>query len=192
MINVTGARNIAGIFGTTAPVYYMSTDLVFSGNNTPLGGYTEDEMPCPISVAGRTFYEAEKIIQTCPESCIVRLGLPLGDSVTGDHGAIDWIAGRFKRNLPVTLFYDEYRSCVDCRTIGEMAVKMIHQELRGIYHFGGDKRWSLYDIGQYVIKQGNYQKTLLTGIMRAQEKNGPPRIGDVSLNSQKMRTRLLN
>jgi dTDP-4-dehydrorhamnose reductase len=186
-MNVHGTRNIADVFGDDIPIIYMSTDLVFSGNNPPPDGYSETDRPDPISVAGKTFAEAEKYILKRPNCCIVRLGLPLGDSINGNKGAVDWIESRFKRRLPVTLFFDEYRSCVSCEAIGSIAVAILNLKLKGLFHFGGEKGWSLYEIGKYVLRKGNYPSGLLNGIMRNQEKGGPPRIGDVSLNSTKMK-----
>ncbi|MBD3345340.1 MAG: sugar nucleotide-binding protein [Chitinivibrionales bacterium] len=185
MLNVGGARVVVEVFGDI-PVFFMSTDLVFSGENPPHNGYAEEHIPDPISMAGKTFREAEKVIQKCREWCIIRLGLPLGDSVTGDKGAVDWIESRFKRNLPVTLFHDEFRSCISCDEIGRMAVCALTKELRGIYHFGGAGAWSLHDIGRYVIEKGGYPDTLLTGIMRQEDIGGPPRIGDVTMKSSKI------
>jgi dTDP-4-dehydrorhamnose reductase len=187
-LNVHGTMAVADVFGNDIPILYMSTDLVFSGYNSPAGGYTEDDEPNPINVVGKTFASAEAYIQKCKDHCIVRLGLPLGDSIDGKKGAIDWIESRFRRNLPVTLFYDEYRSCVDCEEIVRMAIAALTLGLRGIFHLGGDRRWSLYDIGKYVLDRGGYAPALLNGIMRHQEENGPPRIGDVSLNSKKLRS----
>jgi dTDP-4-dehydrorhamnose reductase len=187
-LNVQGTRAVADVFGNDIPILYMSTDLVFSGYNSPAGGYTEDDEPNPINVVGKTFASAEAYIQKCKDHCIVRLGLPLGDSIDGKKGAIDWIESRFRRNLPVTLFYDEYRSCVDCKEIVRMAIAALTLGLRGIFHLGGDRRWSLYDIGKYVLDRGGYAPALLNGIMRHQEESGPPRIGDVSLNSKKLRS----
>jgi dTDP-4-dehydrorhamnose reductase len=186
-LNVNGTRAVVDTFGNDIPVLYMSTDLVFSGFNTPAGGYMEDDEPNPINVVGETFTIAETYIQTCRDYCIIRLGLPLGDSIGGTKGAVDWIENRFRRSLPVTLFYDEYRSCVDCEEIGSMAISALALGLRGLFHLGGVRRWSLFDIGKYVLDRGGHAPGLLNGIMRHQEENGPPRIGDVSLNSKKIR-----
>jgi len=138
-LNVSGTKAVVDVFGENASIIYMSTDLVFSGNNPPAGGYSEDHLPDPVSVAGKTFFEAEQILKKNNNFCIIRLALPLGDSVNGGKGAIDWIDGRFKRNLPVTLFHDEYRSCIICEEIADMAISVLINEIEGLYHFGGDK-----------------------------------------------------
>ncbi|MCF7972344.1 MAG: sugar nucleotide-binding protein [Phycisphaerae bacterium] len=188
-INVQGAAAMVRIFGDL-PMLYVSTDLVFSGANPPTGGYTEDHATDPVSVVGRTFVLAEQQIQAASKHCIVRLALPLGDSINGQKGAVDWIEHRFKRHLPVTLFYDEVRSCVSCDAIASVTLAMLTQKLTGLYHFGGPKPWSLYDIGVYVFERGSYDQTLFRGMLRHEEKDGPPRIGDVSLNSSKLKQAL--
>lgn len=189
-VNVGGTAAVAEVFGADASIYYMSTDLVFSGENPPSEGYAEIHTPDPISVAGKTFAEAESAVLVDQRHCVVRLALPLGESITGNKGAVDWIEGRFRRNKPATLFFDEYRSCVSCKAIGEMALGVLSGEMTGLYHFGGERPWSLYEIGKYVLKRGPYDSRLLKGMERSQEVNGPPRIGNVALDSRKLKEAL--
>ena len=191
-INVNGAKAITETFGTTCRIIYMSTDLVFSGEQPPENGYDEDHIPNPVSIAGKTFFQAEKILQEVENICILRLGLPLGDSITGDKGAIDWIKSRLTKNRPVTLFYDELRSCVRCEQIAEIVAPLLALKLNGLYHFGGNRSWTLHEIGQHVRDKYGVPKHLLKGIYRHEEKNGPPRIGDVSMNCTKLKNILNN
>ena len=72
--------------------------------------------------------------------------------------------------------------------IGDMVVAALKFKLSGIFHFGGHKTWSLYEIGKHVLENGGYSPDLLKGRMRDEEENGPPRIGDVSLNSKKLKS----
>ena len=188
-MNVNGAKTMVEVFGDL-PILYVSTDLVFSGTNPPSGGYTEDHPTDPVSVAGRTFTLAEKEIAKAENHCIVRVALPLGDSIQGQKGAVDWIESRFKRNLPVTLFYDELRSCIACDSLASITLVMLKYGLTGLFHLGGSKPWSLYDIGTYVLNKGPYNPDLFNGMYRHEEKNGPPRIGNVCLDSSKLKTTL--
>jgi len=185
-INVEGAKTITKVFGQSTRLIYLSTDLVFSGENPPPGGYAENAPLDPVSVAGKTFAKAEREISCSNNYCIIRLGLPVGKSVTGNKGGYDWIQSRFKRNLPVTLFYDEFRSCISCERIADMTIRMLKKEVQGIFHYGGQKSISLYELGKFILQQGNFPENLYKGIFRKDEKEGPPRIGDVTLNSQKI------
>jgi dTDP-4-dehydrorhamnose reductase len=185
-LNTEGARGIAQIFGAECHVLYASADLVFSGINAPMSGYVETSIPDPVSVAGSTIAAAENEIRTCARWCILRLGLPIGDSVTGTKGAVDFVDYRFRRGLPVTLFHDELRSCIGCDVIGEVVAESVRTGLEGLYHCGGPVSYSLYNVGEWVLKRGGYAHHLLKGCMRAEEKNGPPRMGNVALNSARL------
>lgn len=191
-LNAGGAKAVTEVFGECANIIYLSSDLVFSGNNPPENGYTEDCATDPVSVVGKTIFQSEQEIRKSKRWCIVRLGLPIGESITKTKGAVDWIEGRFKRKLPVTLFYDECRSCILCDDISEIIFLIIQKEICGLYHLGGKDVLSLFDIGELVLKNGNYSPDLLKSISRFEEKNGPPRIGNVALNSQKLMRAVLN
>ncbi|HEX7509791.1 MAG TPA: sugar nucleotide-binding protein [Chitinivibrionales bacterium] len=185
-INTIGAKNIVDVFSANAYLLFLSADLVFSGYNPPRDGYAETDEPCPVSVVGKTFANAEKHVLRAPRAAIVRLGLPMGNSVQGEKGAIDFIEGRFKRGLPMTLFYDEWRSCIDCAELASIIGEMFMHETTGVYHCGGPRPVSLYEIGEWILKRGGYDANLLKRMSRLEEKNGPPRMGNVHLNSKKL------
>ncbi len=113
----------------------------------------------------------------------------MGDSIGGDKGAVDWIESRFRRGLPVTLFHDEWRSCVDCEEVAEVAeivARRLDPPLRGLHHLGGPEPVSLHEIGLKVIERGGYERRLLRRMSRRDEIDGPPRIGNVHLDSSKL------
>jgi dTDP-4-dehydrorhamnose reductase len=185
-LNNEGTAAIAQVFGDTAAILFLSTDLVFSGDNAPPGGYTEAHTPDPVSIAGKTFLAAEKQLAGCPRCSIIRLGLPVGPSVTGDKGGLDWVESRFRKNRPVTLFTDEYRSVIDNRDAARCVVEFAVRRINGLFHLGGPTPISLHGLGKMIIEGGNYDPALLKGILRIDERNGPPRIGNVALCSKKI------
>ena len=185
-MNTEGTGLISELFGESSHIFYLSTDLVFSGNTPPPDGYAEDA-PCdPVSVAGRTFADAELTLARCPHHCIVRLGLPFARSITGDKGAIDWIDSRFRKGLPVTLFHDEIRSVIDGDIIVAAVILLLQHGVCGLFHCGGPIPMSLHGVGEYVLQIGGYPQNLLRSIARAEEIDGPPRVGNVTLNSGKL------
>ena len=187
-MNVTGTGVISSVFGRGSYVLYLSADLVFSGNNPPKGGYRETFLPDPVSFAGKTFVAAEKIVALLPDACILRLGLPIGASITGDKGAFDFVDSRLRRGLPMTLFHDELRSCISTETIATVVINLLSQQAKGLFHCGGDAPRSLHEVGKRVLDEGGYPAPLLKTMSRFEEKNGPPRMGNVSLNSDKLKS----
>jgi dTDP-4-dehydrorhamnose reductase len=184
-INVTGARNIVSIFSESCYIMYVSADLVFSGDYASTKGYEESAKPDPISVVGKTYLLAENEIAQAPRHAIVRIGLPMGDSIQGAKGAIDFIESRLKRGLPMSLFHDEYRSCIGCEDLADGVASLFSMGVEGLFHVGGPHAVSLYEIGERILKRGNYRKEALRKQSRKDEVNGPPRIGNVHLNSGK-------
>ncbi len=184
-INVNGSKNIVSVFSTSSYIMYLSADLVFSGNNPSASGYIETDKPDPVSVVGKTYALAEKEIAGAARHSIIRIGLPMGDSIQGEKGAIDFIEGRLRRGLPMSLFHDEYRSCIDCDDLADAVVSLLSLEAEGLYHVGGPRPVSLYEIGERILRRHNYRRDALRKWSRADDVNGPPRIGNVHLNSSK-------
>jgi dTDP-4-dehydrorhamnose reductase len=109
----------------------------------------------------------------------------MGDSIQGKKGAIDFIEGRLSRGLPMSLFHDEYRSCIPCDDLANAVVSLFSMEVEGLFHIGGPRPVSLYEIGERILQRGKYRKESLRKLSRKDDVNGPPRIGNVHLNSSK-------
>jgi dTDP-4-dehydrorhamnose reductase len=105
----------------------------------------------------------------------------------GCAGAIDWITYRFRPGRPATLFTDEYRNPLSgpdlCRTVQYI---LEHEFPAGIYNCGGPRSVSLYNVGQIVNAVGGYPAELLHGVPRIEGGPMPPRVGDLSINSEKL------
>ena len=181
--NVEGTQNIVDL-SRDCYVMAISTDVVFSGNHAPVAGYRATCQPDPISMIGKTFTQAEAVVAQLTNAIIVRKGLPMGPSVSGRKGPIDYLSYRFSRGKPLTLFDDELRSAIHSEDLTRGLLKLLDLQARGIYHLGGPHKVSLYDIGTYVIETRGYDPACLIRSSRCNDTSGLPRIGDVSLHSQ--------
>ncbi|HTQ39615.1 MAG TPA: dTDP-4-dehydrorhamnose reductase, partial [Pirellulales bacterium] len=99
---------------------------------------------------------------------------------------IDWIQSRFKKSKPATLYFDEIRTPTYTDCLNEMCEAVLGSELTGLYHAGGPRRLSLFNIAQIINRVGGYDPNLLIGCPRIQAGPIPPRAGNVSLNSDKL------
>ncbi|MDR4506678.1 MAG: sugar nucleotide-binding protein [Candidatus Brocadiaceae bacterium] len=164
---------------------HLSTDLVFSGKSSGL--YTEEDPVSPVTMYGKTMVMAEEILTLrYPSSAIFRISLPMGISVNGHAGAIDWILSRFKKNNPATLYYDELRSPFYCEDFNRIIEFALERDFCGIYHLGSHRHLSLYQIGQIINKVGGYAPRLLNGCLRKEAGPMPPRAGNVTMNNEKL------
>ena len=185
-INVTGVRNL---LQQTVPrgirLVHLSIDLVFSG--TGHGRYAEDDPTDPVTVYGKTMVEGERaVLAADPAACILRISLPMGVSFNGHAGAVDWIASRFKKSRPATLYFDEIRTPTYTDCLNDLCDAVLANGLGGIYHAGGPRRLSLYQIAQIVNRAGGYDPDCLFGIPRFDAGPVPPRAGNVSMDSRKL------
>jgi len=185
-VNVVGAETMMRAAERhQAQVIHLSIDLVFAGRDG--GDYIETDPPDPVTVYGAKMVESERVVSRyCGDACILRISLPMGISFNGHAGAIDWIASRFKANKPATLYYDEVRTphYTDCLNV--LYEHLLAKPLSGLYHAGGPRKLSLYQIAQIVNVVGGYNPKLLQGCRRIEAGPMPPRAGDVTLDSSKL------
>ncbi|HBO43077.1 MAG TPA: dTDP-4-dehydrorhamnose reductase [Planctomycetaceae bacterium] len=185
-INVDGILNL---LSQTTPrgvrLVHLSVDLVYSGRRG--GGYVEDDPTDPVTVYGKTMAAAERLVlATAPDTCILRISLPMGVSPNGHAGAIDWIASRFKKSRPATLYFDEIRTPTYTDCMNELFAVLLSNSLAGVYHAGGPRRLSLYEIAQVINRVGGYDPDCLMTIPRIHSGPIPPRAGDVTMDSTKL------
>ena len=171
----------------------LSTDLVFDGNPYPRGGatrtgrYLETDPVSPVTMYGKLMAEAEAaILSEYPEAAILRIALPMGPSLNGHAGAIDWIESRFRKGKPATLYFDEVRSNLYVQDLNRVIARFAGNAESGLWHVGGPRPLSLYRIAQVINRAGNYPPDLLMGCPRAAAGPMPPRAGDVSMDTTKL------
>jgi dTDP-4-dehydrorhamnose reductase len=175
----------------------LSTDLVFDGRPRReggvlrLGGYREDSPVSPVTVYGSMMAEAERILLAgLPSTLLARIALPMGPSLNGHAGAIDWIESRFRGGRPATLYFDEVRSSLYVQDLGRAVEALLASDAEGILHLGGPRPLSLFQTAQCVNRLGDYPPGLLMGCLRAAAGPVPPRAGDVTLLSSRAGTLL--
>ena len=152
----------------------LSIDLVFSGTNG--GGHVERDPTDPVTVYGKTMAAAERLILAAePRAAILRISLPMGVSFNGHAGAIDWIQSRFKKHKPATLYFDEVRTPTYTDCLNEVCAAVLAGSQAGLYHAGGPRRLSLYQIAQVINRIGGYDPNLLRGCPRIEAGPIPPR-----------------
>jgi len=181
--NVEGLTALLSIVSeTSVRVVHASIDLVFSGREE--GGYREHEATDPVSVYGKTMVAAERLLLDWhPEACTLRISLPMGVSFNGHAGAIDWIQSRFQKSRPATLYFDEVRTPTYTDCLNRVFNSVLASRLSGVYHAGGPRRLSLFEIAQIVNRVGGYDPQLLMGCPRIDAGPVPPRAGNVALDS---------
>jgi len=185
-LNIASAAAIAGnVRRHGCRLVHLSSDLVYSGKST--GGYVEADAVDPVTVYGKTMAQAEDLLLAqVPAAALLRISLPMGPSFNHHAGAIDWIQSRFRADRPATLYFDEVRSCTYCADLNEVFELFLASDERGLFHCGGPRATTLYEIAQVINRVGGYAPDLLKGCPRIEAGPMPPRAGNVSMNSNKV------
>ena len=164
-INVNSVDTLLDAASPETRIVTLSIDLVFSGQGS--GGHVENDATDPVTVYGQTMVDAEAIFsERRPDACVLRISLPMGVSFNGHAGAIDWIQSRFKKSLPATLYYDEVRTPTYTDCLNRVLKTVLAGSLQGLYHAGGPRALSLYQIAQIVNRVGGYDPVHLMGCLR--------------------------
>ncbi len=185
-LNVEGVQNlVAQSVRLGARMVHLSVDLVFSGREH--GNYVEEDPTDPVTVYGKSMVAGEQaVLEADDRACILRISLPMGTSLNGHAGAIDWISSRFKKSRPATLYTDEVRTPTYTDCLNQLCETVLADSLCGIYHAGGPRALSLYQIAQVINRVGGYDPDCLFGIPRDHAGPIPPRAGNVTMNCQKL------
>ena len=184
--NVEGVENLLRVIeGRNVRLVHLSIDLVFSGSGQ--GGYVEHDPTDPVTVYGKTMVVAEQsVLAARPDACVLRISLPMGISFNGHAGAIDWIQSRFEKHKPATLYFDEIRTPAYTDCLNRLTEDLLARDLCGMFHAGGPRRLSLYEIAQIINRVGGYRPKLLMGCPRINAGPVPPRAGNVTMDSGKL------
>ncbi|MEX0938411.1 MAG: sugar nucleotide-binding protein [Pirellulales bacterium] len=185
-VNVEGLINLLSIVvERDVRLAHLSIDLVFSGRRPKR--HVEDDRTDPVTVYGKTMVSAEQLLRDwMPRACVLRISLPMGVSFNGHAGAIDWIQSRFQKSKPATLYFDEVRTPAYTDCLNRLFERVLASDLAGLFHAGGPRQLSLYQIAQVINRVGGYNPDLLMGCPRVEAGPVPPRAGDVTLDSNKL------
>ena len=185
-LNVDVVHNLARLTRLYAVrLVHLSVDMVYGGR--PGGDWREEEPPTPVNVYGETMVQGEECLRDeDPFAVTLRISMPMGLSFNGHAGAIDWIAARFKKNRPATLYYDEVRTPTYCDCLSRVCRAFLANSYAGLLHAGGKRQVSLYQMAQIINRVGGYRSDLLYGLMKGEACPVPPRVSNCALNSEKI------
>jgi dTDP-4-dehydrorhamnose reductase len=176
-VNISYLDRVIAALPMHTRLVYVSSDHVFGGDGT----YDEASRPCPISVYGRTRVVAEELVLNRAGSLIIRVGLPIGPSPNGRTGHWDWLRYRMRRNLPITIVHDEYRSVVWADELAARAMQLAESDETGIRHVAATRAVSRIELANHLLsifgEAATYER-------ESRHERAAPHIGRVELASR--------
>ncbi len=183
-INVEGTRNILNAavrLESLRRFVYVSTDHVFDGET---GDYSEDDVPKPKHVYGRTKLAAEELVKSAGVPWqIIRPGLVIGDSLQGRKGPRDFLLTRIRAGKPTHYFTDEWRSPIPGQEIGARTLDIACSEESGIFHVAGGEVFSRYDLARKIASENGFSTEQVFPRLREEDRWASIRPKNLSLKT---------
>lgn len=133
------------------PMIYISTDYVFDG--TKDGEYTEEGIPNPINVYGKTKYEGEVYVQELLEKYyIVRISWVFGEN---GNNFIDTMLRLSKDRDEINVINDQVGSPTYTKDLALLLVDMIETDKYGVYHATNEGYCTWYEFAKEIFRISN-------------------------------------
>ncbi len=189
-INVVGTENVVkAAEATEKKLLYISTDFVFDGENTPAGGYTEEDMPHPVNWYATTKHEAELRVQEAKIPwTIVRIAYPYR-AIFEKNDFFRAIKQRLSQGQQIAGITDHLFCPTFIDDIAVVVDTLMRQNMTGIYHAAGGQVLSPYDSAIAIADTFGLDKTLINKTTRAEYfQNKALRPFNLTMNNGKIKT----
>lgn len=190
VVNVEASESAARAANDVgARLFYISTDLVFDGENPP---YTEKAAANPLSYYAEKKLEGERRVRAiCSKTTVLRLSLLYGWKKEGPPSFNDFIYENLKKGQRVKLFRDQNRSALYADDAAEMIERLALIEgdagaVDGIFHLAGPTSLSRLRFGEIFCDTFGFDRCLIEPIAMADMPSLIERPKDCSLDGSRL------
>ena len=156
-LNTYAPRDLAIVAKEIGADYITySTDFVFDGEKK--APYTEEDIPNPLSIYGKSKYKGEKeVFKVKPDSFVVRTSWVFGIANNNfNKQVINWS----KSKDELSIVDDQISSPTYSKDLAYYSWELIKTKKYGLYHLSNDGEVSKYDQGKYVLDKIGWQGKL--------------------------------
>ena len=156
--NVLTTRNIVdSIRDTQAPLVFISTDSVYSGQNGP---HSERELCNPKNCYGKTKLEAEAVALRHEAALILRTNL-YGWNIINKLSIAEWFLSHYAHGTPCTGFYDALFNGIYSFSLGKVIGNCLNRGLLGTFNCASRDSMSKLDFGRALGRALGYDPALI-------------------------------
>ena len=191
-INATAVKNLAEACQKTGAVLiHISTDFVFDGTKrTP---YTEEDMPNPLSVYGKSKLKGEEHVQeSCDRHFIVRTSWLYSEY---GNNFVKKMLRLAETRKQISVVNDQIGSPTYAGDLAELILKIISSESTayGLYHYSNLGEISWYDFAVEIFKQHKKEVRVVpipTSSYPTAAKRPPFSVLDLQRGNKKMKSQI--
>jgi dTDP-4-dehydrorhamnose reductase len=151
-VNVAGTHHVASACRRVgARMVYLSSDYVFDGEHVPASGYTESDLPNPLSVYGLTKLAGERIVAGLPQHLIIRTSWLFGGADERTDNVLATI-GRARRGELTRLIDDQYGCPTYTGDLAEALVRLLRRGHTGTLHVTNAGAATWFEVGERALR----------------------------------------
>lgn len=183
-INVEGTRNVAiAARRCRAKLVYYSTDYIFDGKAGP---YSEEDKPCPISVYGKTKWQAEEVIRGFTlNHLIVRTTVVFGwDRASRNFAMQVW--ERFQGDNSMRVPNDQWGNPTLVDYLAEVSVRLVQMGAQGTFNVVGKDRMPRSEFARALTREMALDPDLIIAVPTSELGQRAPRPLQGGLKTDKL------
>lgn len=169
--------------GVGARFVYISTDAVFDGR---VGHYSEEDLPNPTSVYGKTKVQGEEQACRAADALIIRTNF-FGWSPSGHRSILEFFVNELSAGHQVRGFTDFTTTSAYAQVLAKAIYDLVLTDATGVFHVTSPDALTKYQFGHAVAEEFGLDARLITP---TQADIRPPRAGDISLDVSKVQRAL--
>ena len=181
-VNTNGVQNLVDVF--SGKIIHLSTDYVFDGLKGP---YKEEDQINPISVYGKTKYDAEKIVLDKNNNLVLRANVLYNMFGNNKASFLNWVVNNLKNKNSIQVVNDQFNNPTWTESIAEILVNCLNKDMSGLYHWGDQDYLSRYDFAIKIAESYNLKSDLIKQISTSQLKQVAPRPLNGGLDQSKLK-----
>ena len=181
-VNTNGVQNLVDVF--SGRIIHLSTDYVFDGLKGP---YKEEDQINPISVYGKTKYDAEKIVLDKNNNLVLRANVLYNMLGNNKASFLNWVVNNLKNKNSIQVVNDQFNNPTWTESIAEILVNCLNKDMSGLYHWGDQDYLSRYDFAIKIAESYNLKSDLIKQISTSQLKQMAPRPLNGGLDQSKLK-----
>jgi len=148
-----------------ARLVHVSTDYVFDGAKTRR--YTEDDVPRPISVYGKTKLAGEKgVLASLPGAVVARPAVLYGWNPLEDKdNFVTWVLKKLRAGEKATMFKDQRISPTFADDLASVLLELAERDVSGIWHVSGPDCLDRVECGKMIARAFGLDEGLVVPVM---------------------------
>ncbi len=162
-VNVAGTGNVVKAAKKCgAKLVYICTDYIFDGRK---GNYSEIDRPHPLSVYARTKLGGERVIGRNYDNFLsIRTDLHGWNPNPAKTSLSSLVVSSLRRGKEVNIIKNQVSSMMFTNDIAGVIMRMLEQDLKGIYNITSSDSMSRYDFALIVAEVFKLNKELILPI----------------------------